>query len=295
MRSLVFSFLFFSLTALGQSAIHEYVFNGGDEEGKNLARKLDPHMFGYGMKSYPKNPGEQYRLITIENPSIKYGLWLPGRIEKGRFVSGIGMYFPSKANFYANGFIKITAGNFDSSTTPVEIKYGNGTVSFSWRIPPLSCDAVFTLPEDSDMLLLKISLSDSSGKIKDYKVSLLCYPSSIAGGFEEGKSLRKREIMTPTRTFSEENTFALTKDESWVLFYDRYFDYANNRGEGPCAFIFNPAKILKAEVQLGNYACRSFLRYPVGTDAEIILREFYKTTNDSAIRDMKSLEIQFRN
>jgi len=294
MRSLVLSFLFFSLTALGQSAIHEYVFNGGDEEGKNLARKLDPHMFGYDMKGYPKNPDSQCRLITMENPLIKYGFWLPGRIEKERFVSGIGMYFPSKANFYANGFIKITAGNFDSSTTPVEISHAKGTVSFSWRIPPVSCDAVFTLPEDSDMLLLKISLSDSSGKIKDYKVSLHCYPSSFAGGFE-GKSLRKREIMTPLRTFSEENIFELTKDEPWVLFYDRYFDYANNQGEGPCAFIFNPAKILKAEIQLGNYACRSFLKYPAGTDAEIILKEFYKITNDSAISEMKSLEIKLGN
>jgi len=294
MRLLILSFIFFSLTAFGQSEFHEYVFNGGDEEGKKQAQKLDRYMFGYGMKGYPKKSDEQYRLIVLENTLIKYGLWLPGRIRAGRFHSPIGMYFPSAANFYANGFLKIRAGDFDSTSAPFEIKNGNGSVSFSWRVPPFSCDAIFTLPEDSDMLLLKISLSDSSGKMKAYKVSLLCYPGSTAGGFENGLGLRNREIMTPKRTLSKKETYGLTKEESWVLFYDRYFDYANNLGEGPCAFIFNPLKVLKAEVQLSDYACRSFLTYPAGTDAEIILREFYHMTNDSAVRDMKALEIKLK-
>lgn len=295
---LIASALLFSVTACGQTAVREYIFNGGDEAGNKLASELGFNLLGYG-KNYPKDQDTQCRLILLENSRIKYGLWLRGKISEGRFYSPVGMCFPSQANFHAKGFLKIMADQFDSTAVPFQVTCStapdNNSVSLSWRVPPVSCDAIFTLPENSDMLLLKISFADSSGKRNAYTVALICYPSSFGGGNKQGSELRKREAMTSkqilTVTAGEANRYVLSKDEAWVLFYDRYFDYAQNRGDGPCSIIFNPAKTLTAEVYLG-YACQSLLTYPVNTDAEIILREFYRITNASAIKDMQSLTIK---
>ena len=132
---------------------------------------------------------------------------------------------------------------------------------------------------------------------------LTAYPSSSVGGYAAGLETRNREGLTAKRTLSrqerEDKTGGimvnLEKDEPWVLFYDKYFDVAENRGEGPCAALFSPKEAITATANITNYPCILKISYPADNkpvSSHIVLWDFNGMTNQAAAEYMKALEIQ---
>jgi hypothetical protein len=129
---------------------------------------------------------------------------------------------------------------------------------------------------------------------KGYSVSLRAYPNDFGNGWKPGLKTRKREIMTSTRTikaFPDHHLkISLSANEPWIFLYDTYFDRENNRGEGPCAALFNHNETLSNSVNVGNYACVLNFNYPITTVSHLILWDFLNQTNAAANARMKQMK-----
>jgi hypothetical protein len=252
----------------------------------------------WGRGKYPENKNVKGRMIVLANSKVTYSFWMPGKVEDGKWITLLGMPGPSKHNWYGNGFFTIKSWKFDSTKAPAEIKDVSkgeaGSFTICWKDDNYEVETKITLPDDADQLLIVTKLLKFPAKVKSYTVSLRCYPGHSGWSYKSGMKLRQRGVMTPAREENikeETKAFDLDEKEIWCLFYDRYYDFEKNRGEGPCGILLNPAETLKANIRVTNYACYANLTYSTKKQSDIILWDFHKMTNKQAVDYMKALKV----
>lgn len=290
-------------TASAQVTVKTLTLRGADPDGRRAYFGQSIRFWGTGQ--YPDDPAFLARLVTLSNGRTMVGLWCPGKTDAktGAWQAPLGMCAPSKANWYTNDFLDVQVNGQGLRDCPAELVEAcggeEGSMTMRWRHPAGEIQAALRLLDDDDKLLLKVSVRPEQA-LASYTVSLRCYPGSIQGGYKPDRLRRKREAVTPRRVLvrpeKEDNSgflkAELTTDETWVLFLDRFFDVADNRGEGPCAVCFHPGEVSKASVSVENYSCYARFEYP-GTqlDAHLVLWDLNGMTNAAAREYMQALEI----
>jgi len=301
-RAIVVSLVMIFATSLfGEVSMKEYTFRGGneDDKGEYFAQIKDVQFWGYGK--YPKDTSFMGKMFKMSTGNIKFVIWCSGKIDPitNEWHSTVGMSKPSKANWFEGGFynVKIRGKNISEYKAVIEEANGGdkGVVKISWHHPDALVTVSFILLDGDDKLLVETKIQPKTD-IKRYEVLLKCYPSSFAGGHKAGLKTRDREALTSKRTVVRNDTgyiiTMLKKDEPWVLFYDKHFDVANSRGEGPCAAVYLPNEVHSVKLIVDSYACLMYLNYPATTTSHLMLWDFNGISNQAAKKYMSSLEIK---
>lgn len=240
----------------------------------------------WGRGKYPVKKDERGKIVVLSNSRTRYVFFLFGKYNsKGEWFPDIGMVKPSKANWAAGGFISFTSGKIKAkqcAVTVSDIKDGGFTLNYKGVSYTARCR--LELKKDDDRLYL---LFDAPSQTT---VQLTAYPSSYAGSFSRGLKLRKRFAVTPKQRIPMGRSVTLAPEEYYVFLGDSWFDPGSNRGEGPCAVIFDPAKT-RCRVSVQNYNC---LLQLTGKGAmPFILFDFNGTSNAEAERIMRELPVKF--
>ena len=239
----------------------------------------------------------------LRNRRGKLTDWLGVRMDSGRKVFSVrcnGKHVglgPGSENWYGSGFIVAMLGAAKSGACPVTmslIEHGpeRGVVKVTWDMPDGIVEALLELRSGDDKLLLTVKLPEGKWRA----ARLLCYPSSFAGGYRQGKAIRKRHSFAATRdiTLGEKHgvNTTLADVEPWVLFADDHFDVAHNRGSGPCAALYFPHEVSKATAATGNYSCYlTLVPKPDVAALHIVLWDFTGVSNEDALEYMRSIEL----
>jgi len=290
--------------AAAEVSVRQWTFRGGDAEGR-AAYFAQSHRF-WGTGQYPTDPAFLGKMVTMSTGMTKFLLWCRGKVEArtGEWRSSIGMGRPSKANWFQNSFYIVRIDGercIDYRTELGEVRGGEkGTCVVTWHHPKAVITSTFTILDDDDKLLVQTNVAPQAS-FKRYRVELVCYPSSLAGGYDRGLKTRDREASTAHRILKrpkrDDNkgyvNATLTRDESWVLFYDRYYDVARNRGEGPCAVAYSTAEAIQANVSVTNYGCTLALEYPASQQtSHLVLWDFNGLPNAEAQDYLRYLVIE---
>ena len=286
-----------AMTVQAEVKVDKLELKGADEASKTAYFAQPIRLWGSG--EFMTDPAERVTLVSMSNAKTAFVFSLNGKLTADqRLPASIGMLKPSNANWYANSFFNFEVDKITASECNAEIlnavggpEFGSFTVRFT--NPELQADLKITLRDDDDKLLLEFTPKAANPAVRNYRIGLVCYPSSYGGDFAAGMKLRQREAMTPVRTLPQASSdYRLTPQDCWVLFYDNYFDVKANRGEGPCAFLFNPKEAVSVDVNISNYACLSTLWYPMNQPAFLILWDFNGWSNDGAKDYLKKLKIE---
>ena len=286
-------FLLATASVMGASVVTKFEIKGDDSTAKKDVFAQNLHIRHSKLIT---DPAQRTIALRFSNRVKSYVLLIQGKVDvQGKLYGTVGMAEPSNANFYSNGFISFHLnGVSDREFEISDIEVEDETGKITWRHG--SDEAVLTifLPENDDKLLLEFSPDLEVEKHENYMLQLLMYPSSYAGGSKAGSALRNREGVSTKRVFSEDGKWVpLDADEPWIVFSDKYFDPAENRGDGPCAVLFNPKQTVRREVAISNYACNLRLFYPNKTNAAMLLWDFKGVTNADALESMKSIHLEF--
>lgn len=293
-----------SATAMAEVSVKQWVFKGADAESRT-AYFAQAHRF-WGTGQYPADPAFLGKMVTMSTGKTEFLLWCTGKVDPAtsKWISSIGMGKPSKANWYGNSFYSMRIDGKDSNQCPTELGEvaggEKGSVTLVWRHPSARIAATFTLLDADDKLLVETKIEPRS-TFKTYQVKLTCYPSSMAGGFTAGLATRDREGLSAKRALVRGNraenrgyvNVTLAKDEPWVLFFDKHYDRALNRGEGPCAAAYSVKEATKALASVQNYSCHLTLTYPSSvTASHVILWDFKGMTNETAKGYVEDLVVE---
>jgi len=265
-----------------------------DEESRKIYW-AQPIRFWGGK--YINDPAMRFSLLTLSNAKTSFVFYINGKLDGERWPAAIGMARPSEANWYINSFFTFNIDKITPAECHVEIVEvpgdgSSGSFILRYSHPKLQAELKLTLLDDDDKLLMEFTPAKIDSAASGYMVRLLCYPSSLAGGSEPGRALRKREARTPARTLNEAR-HTLTPEDYWILFYDNYFDVRENRGDGPCALLFNPTQTIRSECSIANYGCQTFLYYPMAQSASFVLWDLKGWSNQAAIEFMNALKVKF--
>ncbi|MBN1446194.1 MAG: hypothetical protein JW957_08850 [Candidatus Omnitrophica bacterium] len=296
----------FSNILKAEVVVDDLLIRGGNIEDRTKYFKQD---FRYGgTQEYPESADFMGRILKMRSSKLSLVFWCPGKSDAatGAWRGTIGMASPSRTNWDLNSFYNVIINGKTASGYPMTVDEAaggeKGTLKISWHHPDALVTTEFNLLDGDDKLILTTTVLPKV-KIPGYEVTLTAYPSSWAGGGEPGAAIRKREGLTAVRvlerTEKEDNrgsvTATLEKNEPWVLFYDKYFDVAENRGDGPCAALFSTKEASAASANVGNYACQLKISYPAEdkpVSSHMLIWDFKGMTNQAAIEYMKALEIQ---
>lgn len=267
---------------------------GGDKASRKAYFAQPIRIWGY--KGFMTDPAERFTMITLSNTATSYVFSLSGKVNAaGKLTAKLGMLKPSRANWFSGGFFNFDINRVTPANCTVEIaELAENSFTLRYTGKGVTASLKIILPDNDDKLLLEFKPETIPAGSEDYRVEFLNYPSSLAGGYNAGKKLRKREGMTNKRTLPVINNYtAFQPGEAWVLFYDNWFDPANNRGEGGCALLFNPRKSIRSEVLISNYSCQARFWYRKNTPCHFILWDFKGWSNKAAKDYMKGLKYSF--
>lgn len=277
--------------------VNNLELKGADEASRKAYMAQPVRLWGTGQ--YSTDPQQRVNLISLSNSKTAFILKLDGKVnDKNELTASLGMMSPSVANWYANGFFNFDVGGMTEKNTSVKIADIKsspelGSVALLYTGPDFKAELTVSLAENDDKLMIEFKPEHKSSQARHYRVGLLCYPSSLGGGYQAGLKVRQREGMIPSGTLPCKDNFAtLNPLAPWVLFYDRHFDVKNNRGEGPCAVLFNSKDAARQDLLIGNYSCEMNIWYPMERTAQFILWDFHNWSNESAQNYMKELEIE---
>ncbi len=287
-----------AMTAQAEVRVDKLELKGADEESKKAYFAQPIRLWGTGK--FMTDPAERVTLVSMSNAKTAFVFSLNGKLTADkRWSTTIGMLKPSHANWFSSSFFNFEVDKITDKECGAEIMNAAGSPesgSFIVRFtsPRLQADLKITLPDNDDKLLLEFTPKVAKPTEPNYRIDLLCYPGSYGGSYAAGEKLRRREAMTPVRLLPQTgSSYRLTPQDCWVLFYDNYFDIKDNRGEGPCAFLFNPKEAVRVDINVGNYACLSRLWYPINQPAFLILWDFNGWSNDAAKDYLKKMKIEF--
>ena len=283
-------------------SVKQWVFRGGDPKGRAAHLALKKRFWASGK--YPADPALLSKMVALSTGKTEFLLWFRGKVDAANtWRATVGMGRPSNVNWYQNDFYEVHIGRkagHQFKTELVEAKGGEeGVVTCRWSHDAGVITTRFVLRDGDDKLLIETRVA-AKGKAKRYTVKLIAYPSSAAGGYSRGLKTRDREALTPKRTLrrpaKKENrgyvNATLTKDEPWVLLYDKHYDRDLNRGDGPCAMAYPPRQATSARVSVQNYGCFVWLAYPVNSPSHIAVWDFKGLGNKAAMEYMKALVVE---
>ena len=239
--------------------------------------------------AYKTHPDKYNGLLVLSNSRVNYVFHLFGTLKNGMVKNlEIGMRRPSPYNWYAGGFLaiqagkhKLTAGKFAVS----EVKGGSqsGYAELSFTDSPFTGKIRFELADDDDKLQLIFTPSSPQA----YRIRLTAYP----GAYGDAKR-RVRKMITNLGEV-EGNSKKLTPQDFWCVFGDSYYDRQYRRGDGCCAFLFNPKEILPGSILRSGYACLADLYGRQGKPTSLILWDFKGCSISQAVSYMKKLDVKF--
>lgn len=274
----------------------------GGSKASHEAYLKQPHRLFPGVDYFPADVNAT--MIELTNSKISYVFKLQRTPIDAQYPSkepttSFGLCAPTLANWSSFQLLEIGLNDKTSlDKCPVEsldlVEGKTGSFKIRWKHPDALVTATMALADGDDKLMMEVDVKPAEGKtLETYTVNLCCYPSSFAGGYEQGKALRAREAMTATRTLRMSDKALLAKEEPWVLFYDNHFDVELNRGEGPCSFLYNPDDAAKCEIEVTNYPCYARITYPIKNKAYLLLWEFKGAANKVAKEYMSGLKCSF--
>jgi len=256
-----------------------------DSSPEGKARYLSQPYYWWGRGKFPVKPGERGRIVSLTNARAKYVFFLFGREDAdGAWHPAIGMLKPSRANWGATDFLNFSFGKkkaMKDCAVSLETTSENG-FALKFTAPGYEAKCSFEIRENDDRLYMLFSASADTG------VRLTCYPSSYAVNYRAGKELRKRYAVTNLRRIPMGTKVPLSEKEYSVFLGDSHFDPAENRGEGPCGVIYDPAK-MKATLSVQNYSC-TFLFSGKG-EMPVVLFDFHNASNKEGERIMRELPV----
>ncbi|MBE6373790.1 MAG: hypothetical protein E7055_17190 [Lentisphaerae bacterium] len=243
----------------------------------------------WGDKNYKVGADKYNALLVLSNSKITYAFHLYGTMKDGVATKvNIGMLRPSIYNWYAGGFISISSGKEKLSAGNFTLKEVKGTDDSGWAEFEFSGGALngklrFELPDNDDKLLVTFT---PAGQFR-YMANLVSYP----GHYGDAK-LRARKMISNVGEV-EGNVKKLTPQDCWFVFADSYYDREQNRGDGCCAFLFNPKDVLPGSVVRSGYACQAYLYCRPGQTLTLIVWDFKRWSMKQAVDYMKKLDVKF--
>ena len=277
------------LAFLSLAAVNVQLFElkPGDEAAKKAYFASKCYL--WGTKEYRVSPDKYNAVLIMSNDKVRYAFHLAGKMVGGKAVNvEVGMIKPSHFQWYAGGFFKITSGkkNLSQGSFAVkEIKSGaKGEAVLEYSGGALNGRVTLTLHDNDDKLGFLFTPADKKGR---YMVALSAYP----GHYGTAK-LRKRVMYTNLGKV-QGNVKRVTPQDHYAVFGDEYYDRAHNRGDGCCAFLYNPKQVLEGSSIRSGYGCTAYLYMVPGAEAAFVFWDFKGKSLQQALEYMKTLKVKF--
>lgn len=243
----------------------------------------------WGFKEYRVYPGKYNAVLIMSNEKVYYAFHLAGNLVDGKPANvAVGMVMPSHYQWYAGGFYRITSGRKilrNGKFSVKEIKSGaQGVAVLEYSGGEFNGRVTLTLNDNDDKLGFLFSPAD---KKAPYMVTLTAYP-----GHYGTPKLRKRVMYTNEGKVAKDIKMLTPKDH-YAVFGDEYYDRSLNRGDGCCAFLFNPKQLLPGSRLRSGYGCTAYLNMVPGQDAAFIFWDFKGKSLKQALEYMKTLKANF--
>lgn len=259
----------------------------GDEAAKKAY--FAKRCFLWGTKGYRVDEKKYNALLFMSNDKISYVFHLYGTITDGKAKGvQVGMIRPSHFNWYAGGFFNINSGkkNLNAGNFSVkDIKSGDiGSVVLDYSEGEYNGTVTMTLADNDDKLGFVFSPADKKAR---YMVQLTAYPGSY------GDAKTRKRVMYSNLGKVEGSVLKTTGKEYYAVFADEYYDREQNRGDGCCAFLFNPKQVIGGSTMRCGYACTAYLYMNPGVDSTFIFWDFKRQSLKQALDYMSKLDIKF--
>ncbi len=240
----------------------------------------------------PGHPIEK-RDFSLDNGLIHYsfaysGCVHPSHGEKRPSSEGnFGMPTPTRANFYAGGFLGVIINGEDAITYRVEdmqvLEEGErGSVQAIFAHPDAEVGLrLMLLPHSNHVLALVRWAPREGAAIESVRVKLITYPSFFTT-FHNRQG--ERHCRTPRADQQEVSTLEIVPGEdAYLYYYDAIFDVARGEGDGPCATVLGPEGVIGGQVAINAYPVTSFIDFdPAAGEARLALYDFAGLTNAEA-------------
>ena len=169
-----------------------------------------------------------------------------------------GMPVPTRANWYAAGFMKILVNGVNATLyqdkLPRVLETGDrGVVQFQWEHPAAQVGLRLMMLPGGNHLMADLQWHPREGQTVDsVALALTCYPSFFTSAHNRTGD---RRVMTPRTEEREGNALELVPaEDTWLYYYDTVFDVASGEGDGPCAVLLPPESVMGGRVSIGGYA-----------------------------------------
>lgn len=236
--------------------------------------------------------------ITLDSGARTYTIQLQGCYDpshgdehpcnEGTF----GMPVPTRANWYAAGFMKILINGVNATLYPVELPRvmetgERGVVQFHWRHPAAEVGLRLMMLPGGNHLLGDLQWRPREGQtVETVALALTCYPSFFTTAHNRTGD---RRCMTPRTEEREGRALDLIPaEDTWLYYYDTVFDVANGEGDGPCAALLAPQGVTGGRVSIGGYAVQTTVNLdPAAGRARLGFYDFTGMANAEAARYME--------
>ncbi len=240
----------------------------------------------------PGHPIEK-RDFSLDNGLIRYsfaysGCVHPSHGEKRPSSEGnFGMPSPTRANFYAGGFIGVIINGEDAVTYRVVdmrvLEEGErGSIQAIFAHPDAEVGLrLMLLPGGNHVLALVRWVPRAGAVIESVQVKLTTFPSYFTS-FNNRQG--ERHCRTPRTDRQEVGTLEIVPGEdAYLYYYDAIFDVAKGEGDGPCATLLGPEGVIGGEVAINAYPVVSHISFdPAAGEARLAFYDFKGLTNAEA-------------
>ncbi|MDP7250478.1 MAG: hypothetical protein QGF00_12810 [Planctomycetota bacterium] len=243
-----------------------------DGPDKGMQRAMQSFRFLLGQSTY----------------EVRYTVRLnPDQPDKALPSEGyVGMPRPCSSNWYHSGFIFVRLNGKDIGTTRLHRAYVSETgkralADIVWDAETARVRIRFAGQAGDNKLLAEIAIEPKAA-IERFEIYLRCYPSFFTAWH---KRKGDRKVTTPSTTLNQGQVIGLdVKDNSYAVYYDTIFDVAKGEGLGPCAAMFSPDTVAKAEFKVGSYAVNTNLVCDPGSrSVRLAFWEFPKVSNSDVL------------
>lgn len=235
------------------------------------------------QKVIEMNNGECIYKVTYSHRVDEEGNFLPVTDGKTSY-SGLGLISPGSYNWYwcSMGFFDVVINKRHflrevKADFKVVSQGKKGILDVVWDHDIAKVKARFVLLENTDYIMLEVSVKPKKDNTDAYTVCLMTLPHGVrvVSGPNMGKKDRwvateKRNIHGGEGSSKRDRTGLSLEEENWIFYYDTLI-----KRSGPSALMFIPADPKNAALQWfdpasGN-AVFTFLKYSTDTKAKLIL------------------------
>jgi len=236
------------------------------------------------------------KTISLNTGAVTYGIRAATAVSAdGKAVvpaeGYLGMPQPASENWYHGGFMAISLNGTDIGSAPLKemrvIETGErGAFDVIWDAAEASVRVRFLALPGDDKLFCEIALEPKT-ELKSVNIKAICYPSFFTSWH---KQKGHRVVESPASKAEEGAKFTMDPQKDWALiYYDTIFDFAAERGVGPCAMLFLPEQIQSGKITVGDYAVPTDLTPAPGVQTiRLIFWDFKGRSNKDAIAYMKA-------